>query len=52
MRDYSLVSPLGKKTKFWLKVTGEGSGSTGAVTRPQREEEDEKSKVRLAGMFL
>ncbi|GIM13745.1 hypothetical protein Vretimale_16808, partial [Volvox reticuliferus] len=44
MRDYSLVSPLGKKTKFWLKVKGEGAGNTGAVTRAQREEEDEKSK--------
>ncbi|EFJ48034.1 hypothetical protein VOLCADRAFT_91191 [Volvox carteri f. nagariensis] len=47
MRDYSLVHPIGKKTKFWLKVKGEGAGNTGAVTRPQREEEDEKSKGKV-----
>ncbi|KXZ52459.1 hypothetical protein GPECTOR_9g503 [Gonium pectorale] len=46
MRDYALVSPTGKKTKFWLKVKGEGSNATmlSAVTRPPRPEEEAKSK--------
>lgn len=46
MRDYALVSPTGKKTKFWLKVKGEGAASTANVTRSAGQEEDSKSKVR------
>ncbi|KAG2441852.1 hypothetical protein HXX76_003460 [Chlamydomonas incerta] len=44
MRDYALVSPTGKKTKFWLKVKGEGAASTANVTRTPGQEEDSKSK--------
>ncbi|KAG2451700.1 hypothetical protein HYH02_003480 [Chlamydomonas schloesseri] len=44
MRDYALVSPTGKKTKFWLKVKGEGAASTANVTRSVGQEEDSKSK--------
>ncbi|KAG2485716.1 hypothetical protein HYH03_015600 [Edaphochlamys debaryana] len=44
MRDYGLVSPQGKKTKYWLKVKGEGSKSTDNVTRYSRDEEDARSK--------
>ncbi|GFR45919.1 hypothetical protein Agub_g7377, partial [Astrephomene gubernaculifera] len=44
MRDYSLVSPKGKRTVFWLKVKGEGAQGADNVTRPGKDEEDAKSK--------